>query len=238
MSLKNLKCSLKPRFKSKYHWGKLSLLALVENCAFFLLASTIQFPAGGTPAVLVPVQQHATTDRQSTEPLFQDQAYMFSPNFCLFKLISVFPWSQLQMALFSCASLIDLFYIEIFTHIPICCLITVGVYVLIAEGRISVFSRYSVDAVPEGGLGSCDSTFVGICPCTNLCVFLCIRSFPTVFWFSLLISQPWALQTVSSMCNFKLQIINLAYLVYYVLGHLCAQLLQSCQTLCDPMDCM
>lgn len=106
---------------------------------------------------------------------------MFSPNFCLFKLISIFPWSQLQIALFSCASLIDLFYRDLRTHIPVCCLITVGVYVLIAEGRISVFSRYSVDAVPEGGLGNCDSTFVGICPRMNLCVFLCIRSFPTVF---------------------------------------------------------
>ena len=151
-----------------------------------------------------------------------------------------FPDLSYQWLFFLCFSYRPFLYRDLHTHVPVCFLITVGVYVLIAEGRISVFSHYSVDAVPKGGLGSCDRAFVGICPSTHLCVFLRFRSFPTVFWFSLLISQSWALQTVSSMCNFKLQKINLAYLIYYVLGHLCAcaQMLQSCPTLCDPMDCM
>ena len=83
---------------------------------------------------------------------------------------------------FSCRPFLYI-YISLPTHIPVYFLITVGVYFLIAEGRISVFSHYSVDAMPKRGLGRCSSTFVGICPSLNVCVFLWFRSFPTVFWF-------------------------------------------------------
>ena len=178
------------------------------------------------------------TDRQLSLSL-KTKHTRFSLIFaCLSSSVS-FPDLSYKWLFFLCFSYRPFLYISLPTHIPVYFLITVGVYLLIAEGRISVFSHYSVDAMPKRGLGRCSSTFVDICPSLNVCVFLWFRSFPTVFWF--LFSDFSALGSSGCLflCNFRLQIINFAYLVYYVLEHLCAgtQSRHSCPTLCDPMDC-
>ena len=114
---------------------------------------------------------------------FKTKHTCFHPIFANLSSSVSFPDLSYQWLFFLCFSYRPFLDRDLHTHVPLCFLITVGVYVLIAEGRISVFSHYSVDAVPKEGLGSCDRAFVGICPSTHLCVFLRFRSFPTVLIF-------------------------------------------------------